>query len=558
MKTIIFINIFFLNIISFAQWNTEIPLNICINSNIQNSPNSIVTNYYGSQDGFIVTWIDRRDNGVYAQKINTLGNFAWTTDGVKISNIYESAEISDYRLTYPQLISDNEGGAIIFFVKSVNSVNWIFAQRISHSGTLLWRDEVQISSVYPGVAPRITITSENAIMITWESPFGNGIYVNQINFNGAKTWELPNREGQLIYERLNFLYDALYPTICADGQGNAIITWLDARNYETYIYDIYGTSVFADGYINLPEYKYYQNSADGEKSVYPNTLYYHNAVTSTDGVILTHQTRNLNISARKIFTQGGLLWETTICNDLDPQKEALIISDGENGAIISWKDLRNPQNSDIYAKRINSDGQTIWGGTDGVKMSYGIAGNVINNTNDVVNNPFLRYYTLLLFTWENSDLEGDYRSLATGNSVAMNPPFTITKNLSVNFNSSLQHINGLRVAFYEKDNNIYAIQVLDHREVKKNGSNQEIEISAFPNPFNPSTSFNFKIENESIVTLKIFDITGKEVAVLLNQSTLGQGNHSIPFNAGHLASGVYFYRIEVENLIKIGKLLLVK
>lgn len=79
----------------------------------------------------------------------------------------------------------------------------------------------------------------------------------------------------------------------------------------------------------------------------------------------------------------------------------------------------------------------------------------------------------------------------------------------------------------------------------------------FPNPFNPSTSFEFQIPNSGIVSLKIYDALGKEVAVIVDR-VLSAGNYLYRWNAGDLASGVYFYRLRSGDFIKTKKLMLVK
>lgn len=64
----------------------------------------------------------------------------------------------------------------------------------------------------------------------------------------------------------------------------------------------------------------------------------------------------------------------------------------------------------------------------------------------------------------------------------------------------------------------------------------------YPNPFNPTTTIHFSIPQHSHVTLKVFDVLGREVATLVN-SELNPGEHSVVLYASKLASGVYFYRL---------------
>lgn len=79
----------------------------------------------------------------------------------------------------------------------------------------------------------------------------------------------------------------------------------------------------------------------------------------------------------------------------------------------------------------------------------------------------------------------------------------------------------------------------------------------YPNPFNPSTKIDFSIPKSGLVTIKVFDIIGKEVATLINEYR-NAGNHEITFNGSSLSSGIYFYRIETGNFIATKKMSLLK
>ncbi|HSD64827.1 MAG TPA: T9SS type A sorting domain-containing protein [Ignavibacteriaceae bacterium] len=68
----------------------------------------------------------------------------------------------------------------------------------------------------------------------------------------------------------------------------------------------------------------------------------------------------------------------------------------------------------------------------------------------------------------------------------------------------------------------------------------------YPNPFNPATEINFSLSEDSKVTLKVFDILGREVAILIN-GNLTSGEHNVTFNAAGFPSGVYFYRIDANS-----------
>jgi len=84
----------------------------------------------------------------------------------------------------------------------------------------------------------------------------------------------------------------------------------------------------------------------------------------------------------------------------------------------------------------------------------------------------------------------------------------------------------------------------------------------YPNPFNPSTVINYQIPTNSHVTLKVYDVLGKAVATLVNE-TKEAGNYSVHFSASggdatKLASGIYFYRLDAGRFSSIKKMTLLK
>jgi hypothetical protein len=79
----------------------------------------------------------------------------------------------------------------------------------------------------------------------------------------------------------------------------------------------------------------------------------------------------------------------------------------------------------------------------------------------------------------------------------------------------------------------------------------------FPNPFNPSTQIRFDIAKAGIVKLNVYDITGKQVASVVD-GTLQPGKYSYDFDGANLSTGVYFYRIETPDYTSIRKMILVK
>lgn len=82
-------------------------------------------------------------------------------------------------------------------------------------------------------------------------------------------------------------------------------------------------------------------------------------------------------------------------------------------------------------------------------------------------------------------------------------------------------------------------------------------LQNYPNPFNPVTNIKFDIAKTGLVKLSVYDITGRQVAELIN-GEIQAGSYNYDFNASNLASGIYFYKLEAGNFNSIKKMILVK
>jgi photosystem II stability/assembly factor-like uncharacterized protein len=79
----------------------------------------------------------------------------------------------------------------------------------------------------------------------------------------------------------------------------------------------------------------------------------------------------------------------------------------------------------------------------------------------------------------------------------------------------------------------------------------------YPNPFNPSTSIQYAISSRQFVTLKVYDVLGKEIATLVNEERIA-GTYEIIFNSSSLASGIYYYQIRAGDYVETKKMILMK
>jgi hypothetical protein len=79
----------------------------------------------------------------------------------------------------------------------------------------------------------------------------------------------------------------------------------------------------------------------------------------------------------------------------------------------------------------------------------------------------------------------------------------------------------------------------------------------YPNPFNPTTNIKFAVAKTGFVTLKVYDLSGKEVASLVNNN-LSAGTYNYAFDGSKLSSGIYFYTIRANDFSETKKMMLIK
>ncbi len=131
----------------------------------------------------------------------------------------------------------------------------------------------------------------------------------------------------------------------------------------------------------------------------------------------------------------------------------------------------------------------------------------------------------------------------------------------------LNYISGRSNIWYVNLGHLYLYHLLQEANLGNSvtavSSNGNYSLSSFklsqnyPNPFNPSTIINYEIPTSSLVTLKVYDLLGREVTTLVNEIKPA-GKYNITFDASKYSSGVYFYRIEAGEFSQIKKMVLLK
>jgi len=270
--------------------------------------------------GAILAWTDENPTneeipqwGVYAQRLDSQGNTVWPEGGISISaglfDVNHQVEMINESLI--DLINDGAGGAILLWYNELKTGDsWkttVHAQRINADGGCLWGEQgIQIcdTSPDPRWAKLITDGSSGAVVV-WEDNRGpdTDIYAQRIISDGRLLW--PDT-GIPVANASNA---QLSPQIISDSMGNFILVWVQST----------GTS-------------------------------YH--VGDTD------------IYAQKMNSNGESLWAdgkgAPVCTAAGSQGHPQVTGDGSGGCIVVWHDTRNRPNGDVYAQRLNSEGETLW------------------------------------------------------------------------------------------------------------------------------------------------------------------------------------------------------
>jgi hypothetical protein len=262
---------------------------------------------------------------------------------------------------------------------------------------------------------------------------------------------------------------------------------------------------------------YYKRSADEGINWGPDTRLSNNPDSSYDPVIAVSglivnvvwvDTRNGNTEIyNKHSTDGGLSWgaDTRLTNNIDSSWNPSVTASGLNVQLI-WQDKRDG-NWEVYYKH-STDGGINW-------------------------SPDLRL---------------------TNNSASSQYPFITTSGQAVHV-AWTDSRDGNQEIYYKSDptgNPLGIININSHIPADYSLSQN------FPNPFNPVTNIVFDLPSSSFTRLTVYDMPGREIAVLVNEQ-LKAGSYKVDWNATNYPSGIYFYKITSgDNYTETKKMILIK
>jgi hypothetical protein len=239
---------------------------------------------------------------------------------------------------------------------------------IAALGITVWQDDgVEVcGAANEQYQPQAVSDGAGGAIITWEDTREQGIsdydiYAQLVDGDGNALW---------IADGVSLCADTSlqrYPQIAPDGSGGAIVAWTDERDGD---WDIYAQRVDGDGNALW--------TADGISLCAASEGQQAPEITpdGSGGAIVTWEDfrgTSSDIYAQRVDGDGNTLWAqdgVSLCTATGYQMDPQVASDGDGGAIVSWSDKRNPTTTDfdVYAQRVLSGGTTLWQ-EDGVSLS---------------------------------------------------------------------------------------------------------------------------------------------------------------------------------------------
>ena len=529
----------------FSQWVSNTTINTPVA--VANSWQIDLRMCDDGHKGVFMVWKDYRNGApdIYAQHLDSLGVPKWTLNGVPVCT--NSADQST-----PAIISDMNGGVIIAWSDWRSQIERdLYAQRLDQNGSPLWAlNGVVVTNLNEREHNERLVTDEmgGAYVVFEKQNPSNGyrweVWMQRINGNGNTLWQPGGIKLSLTTGEF------LNPRIQKDGKGGAVITWQDFRNGLDY--DVYAQRVGPSGNLKWGSTALKVCNANGGQTnpkIDPDS--------ASGGVIISWtDMRNgidYDIYAQKIDSSGNLLWGTNgtaVCTAIGNQSAVDILSNPRvNGSIFTWKDMRNGQ-YDIYTQKLNGSGIAQWT-NNGVVISNA-TGDQLNPNITGDNNGGA------VIVWQDMRT-GNYDVMAqriSKNGVILWANNGVPVSTAIGNQTSPKNVSDVEGGsiFAWEDNrsgnpDIYAHKIFyDGFNVGTSYENYLADFNLFPNPADNHINLNFLLLNETEIEIKLFDALGNEIYFKKDSESkvnFQPGNHQYEIDLSQLcfSRGIYFVKI---------------
>ncbi|MDD5363465.1 MAG: T9SS type A sorting domain-containing protein [Ignavibacteria bacterium] len=551
-----------------AQWtsNTSVNTKVCDTTGEQTLCKIALT----SDGGCYIGWFDQRSGSyaVYLQRLNPQGYLQFPADGLLISNNPQSSSLVDWSLA----VDDSDCCVLAFTdTRAGSSIN-PYAYRINPAGQFLWGANgialTDSSAVYQA-NPKVIPTSDGNVVIAWQ--YNNNNAMQKLNKAGVKQWgSAPIK----IYGNLSIGEKFNYPTGVASDNGSVILYWIgytgsfiSPSNFKTYTqkYSSAGTGLWGNPQDTL--FNLGQAQGTYQPSIYSD---------GNNGAIYVWQSyvagptncyvQRKNSAGQIQFPVNGATVGVVNSNLRFAPSAAYMPSTGET--YVFWQEKNSLQSMiGVYGQKFSSNGTRLW--PDAGQVIKPMDGNSFNGLATIIKDT-----SIYVYYNEIASVNGTIKAckmnrdgvLQWGGSIITPASATSAKGRL----GAVMTSTGMSIlAFTDSKvdaNGIYA------QNINPNGSfgppTGIIPINTttpgtfslnqnYPNPFNPSTEISYSIKENSFVTLKVYNILGKEIAALVNQNQK-QGAYTVSFKTSNLSSGIYFYKLTAGSFVDTKTMMLIK
>jgi hypothetical protein len=286
-----------------------------------------------------------------------------------------------------------------------------------------------------------------------------------------------------------------------------------------------------------------------DASTMPENIYFNVAIAPKTDSAFLHTTTATNISSNYTTIDNPLLNGNSNAKILVQQRFVTSYNNVNVGVWYNgskWTIFNEDGSSMTEGKDFN-----VWLLNNAKSFVHTVdSSNIYLSSNSLLDNPQTNNnpdaIVLVTALLENSPyfdhVQGAYYDIASQKWAIYNEDLA-SYNVGIKYNIYVSNSLGIPTSVEEENNPT----TVNNFELQQN----------YPNPFNPSTQIRFTLAEQSQVTLKVYNILGKEIATLVND-VISSGVHEVSFDGSGLASGVYFYTIQTGKFTKTHKMILMK
>lgn len=552
-----------------AQWPSDpnVNLTVCDTSGRQELPKITAT----ADGGCYISWFDTRAGAyrVYMQRLDASGVKQWESNGLLVSANPQSTSLVDWDLTV-----DDSSNAIVVFTdtRAGTSIN-PYAYKITPQGEFRWgANGVALSTATTVFQPdpRVVKTSDGNFVFVWQygtSP--NQVAMQKLNAAGQKQWGndpilISGPTGEHRWR----------PSVVASDVGSVILlyagftgTTVNPQNYKLLTRKVSASgstvwedTVYALGRVNgffVP--KIFPDGNNGAIYVWHD---------ERGGANSTSYVQRFTASGTRLFPINGSA-SSTLAGRLHNDAWAAI-TPATDETYVFWYETNSSTQSlyGLYGQKFSSDGTRQWpdsgiafrpfgGGQPSFIRAFGRDSSAVVYFLDAVTVTTHRVKGFR--TDRNGNLLWggmikDVSSVASGKG-RLAGVMTANGNSILVWADSRLDGNGVYAQELNLDGELGVVTGVAAEQM--NAPMEFALYQNYPNPFNPATNLKFDIAHGNSVTLKVFDLLGREVLMPVNQY-LDPGSYRVTVNLGGMASGTYFYRLTAGDFVSTKKMILIR